>query len=218
MVTNKLLKEFCCENGEGLAQAITGGAERIELCDHLDLGGLTPQTKTIETVTRFAHLHQVEVVSMVRLRGGNFIFSDAEKAVMKQQARQALQAGVDGIVFGALTNEGDVDWPFIKELAALLGDRQAVFHMAFDQLSREVQMEAVKKLAAAGISRLLTRGGLSGTALEHADWINQLIKAAGSELHILPGGGIHYANLFEASQLIHADQFHGTRIIDFVSK
>ncbi|MCC5894681.1 MAG: copper homeostasis protein CutC [Alkalibacterium sp.] len=208
-----MIKEFCAENSQGVPEAIKAGIMRIELCDRLDIGGTTPERDVQEQVTHYAHQHNVKVVTMIRPRGGNFVYSDSEKEAMKAEARYALSIGADGIVFGALTPDNKVDWSFVDEMVQLAGNRQTVFHMAFDSLSKSDQLESVKALADAHVTRLLTRGAASGAAIDNAEWINQLIEASSGRLEILVGGGITAANIDKASTIIHTDQFHGTKIV-----
>ncbi|MFO8069019.1 MAG: copper homeostasis protein CutC [Alkalibacterium sp.] len=206
-------KEFCAENFTHVPEAIELGVDRIELCDKLAVGGTTPtEAVQIETV-EYAHARGVDVVSMIRPRGGSFVYSEAEKSQMLIEATQAIKNGADGIVFGCLTEQGDIDKPFAEALIRIAGSRQSVFHMAFDAITEEKQPEALDWLIEAGCTRLLTRGGTSGSALQHKEVINALIERAGPQIEILPGGGITHENLAEAQTAIRATQFHGTQIV-----
>ncbi|WP_423188721.1 copper homeostasis protein CutC [Alkalibacterium sp. f15] len=206
-------REFCAENFTHVPEAIELGIERIELCDNLAVGGTTPTDAVQLETIRYAHPRGVEVVSMIRPRGGSFVYSETEKSQMLEQAMQAIKNGSDGIVFGCLTEQGDIDKSFVETLIRISGSRQSVFHMAFDAISKEKQPEALDWLIEAGCTRLLTRGGTVGTALQHKAVINELIERAGSQMEILPGGGITHENLDEAKAEIHATQFHGTQIV-----
>lgn len=209
-----MIKEFCSENFTGVPEAIDAGIQRIELCDRLDLGGITPARDVQKRVVDYAHEHNVEVVTMIRPRGGNFVYSDNEKEVMREEAQFAISMGADGIVFGALTADNMVDWSLVDELVALAEKRQTVFHMAFDSLSKSAQLDAIKQLSAHHVTRLLTRGAPAGAAIDNADRINKLIEVSEGRLEILVGGGINHKNLDKASEVIRTNQFHGTKIID----
>ncbi|SFC16833.1 copper homeostasis protein [Alkalibacterium subtropicum] len=206
-------KEFCAENFTRVPEAVERGADRIELCDRLDLGGTTPSKEVIRETVAYAKQHGVEVIVMIRPRGGSFVYSEAEKAQMLKEAEQAVNLSVDGIVSGALTKDNEVDWPFLDDLLKRTGDRQMVFHMAFDGLPRERQLETLDGLIERGVTRLLTRGGPHGSALENSHWINELSEKAGRGLEILAGGGITADNLNQAIEKIRTSQFHGTKIV-----
>lgn len=208
-----MIKEFCSENFTGVPEAVDAGIQRIELCDRLDLGGITPARDVQRKVVDYAHEHNVEVVTMIHPRGGNFVYSDNEKEAMRAEAQYAISTGADGIVFGALTVDNKVDWPFVKELTEIAENKQTVFHMAFDSLGKSDQLDVINGLIEHRVTRLLTRGAPSGSAIDNADWINELIEVSGGHLELLAGGGITYQNIDSASQAIHTDQFHGTRIV-----
>lgn len=209
-----MLREFCAENFRNIPEAIRAGADRVELCDRLDVGGTTPSEQVQKEVLAFAHQHQVKVVTIIRPRGGSFVYTDKEKVMMVESAARSVELGADGIVFGALTPDGQIDWPFIDKLVECGGNKETVFHMAFDELAETTQLAAVSELIGHGINRLLTRGAKAGSALKHYKWINQLVEEASERLEILAGGGLTYRNLAEAAELIHTDQFHGTQIVD----
>lgn len=208
-------KEFCAENFNNVPEAIEAGIARIELCDRLDVGGTTPSGSVQRQTVQYAHQQGVEVLTMIRPRGGSFVYTDEEKLKLIKDARFAIENETDGIVFGCLTRDKDIDKPIVEELIKLAGNKQSVFHMAFDAISEDKQTEALEWLIEAGCTRILTRGGVSGSALSHQEKINAVIKQAASRIEILPGGGITFNNLKEAEEKIDANQFHGTQIVDF---
>lgn len=208
-----MIKEFCAENFSRVPEAIQAGIDRIELCDRLDLGGTTPSPEVQLQTNQFAHKHDVTVVCMIRSRGGDFNYTPDEKAVMHKQAAEAIKNGADGLVFGALTPENQVDWEFVESLITCAGNKETVFHMAFDQLPKSKQLDALDGLIARNVTRLLTRGAKSGSALSNSDWINELVNRADGKIEILAGGGLTFENLDEAAASIHTDQFHGTQIV-----
>lgn len=206
-------KEFCAENFTRVPEAIELGADRIELCDRLDVGGTTPSIEVIEETVAYARQRGVEVVVMIRPRGGSFIYSEAEKEHMKKEARQAIDLKADGIVFGCLTEDGDIDKPIVSELIRIADFKQTVFHMAFDAIPEEKQLESLNWLIEQGCTRILTRGAASGSALENKAAIIDLIEKSEGQIEILPGGGLTHENLEQARVEIPATQFHGTKIV-----
>lgn len=206
-------KEFCAENFTRVPEAVELGADRIELCDRLDVGGTTPSEAVIKETVAYTRQRGVEVIVMIRPRGGSFVYTDAEKDRMLVEAKQAIDLKADGIVFGCLTEDGQIDKPIVEKLIAAAGTKQSVFHMAFDAIPKEEQTEALNWLIDKGCTRILTRGGETGAALENKDAINALIEKVQEKIEILPGGGLTHENLKEAKREIQASQYHGTKIV-----
>lgn len=210
-----MLLEFCAENFDRVPEAIEKGIHRIELCDRLDVGGTTPHAEVQRETVNYAHMRGVQVVSMIRPRGGNFVYSDEEKETMTKQAHEAVENGVDGLVFGCLTEDGQLDQSILNELIAIAqkANREVVFHMAFDHIPEESQKEALEWLVDKGVTRILTRGGKKGSALENTESINRIIRWANDRIQILPGGGVTHDSLPELSRTINTNQFHGTKVV-----
>ena len=101
-----MIKEFCAENFTKIPQAIQKGANRIELCDNLAVGGTTPSTGVIEEVLAYAGEHSVPVMTIIRPRGGNFVYNDIELKITHTDLIEAKKLGTDGIVIGCLTEDG----------------------------------------------------------------------------------------------------------------
>ena len=126
------LLEVCCGSPESVAAAVAGGARRIELCAHLELDGLTPPMEWVrDAKTRYPDLL---VHVLIRPRAGDFVYAAEEADTMILQIREALEAGADGIVIGALTPAGDVDLALLKRLISVIpaGRASVTFHRAFD--------------------------------------------------------------------------------------
>lgn len=206
-------KEFCAENFTKIPEAIELGADRIELCDRLDVGGTTPSEEVIKETVAYSRQRGVEVIVMIRPRGGSFVYTAEEKEQMKKEARQAIELKADGIVFGCLTEDGAIDKPIVEELIDIAGSKQSVFHMAFDAIPEDKQTDALDWLIDKGCTRILTRGGKFGSALDNKAAINALIEKAQGKIEILPGGGLTHENLKEAKREIQASQYHGTTIV-----
>lgn len=221
-----MLYEFCAENVELVPAAIAAGAGRIELCDNLAVGGTTPSAGVISAAVSYAHEHAAQVMCMIRPRGGDFHYSQDELRIMEMDLALAISAGVDGIVLGCLKPHSggwaldDLTLGSLVMSAAYAAEEckrepvQMTFHMAFDQLSPEAQLDAIDTLAECGIARILTHGGPAGSRIEdNLEHLTQLIEYAGDRLKILPGGGITYENRASIAQALGVDELHGTRIV-----
>lgn len=180
----KVLLEICCGSIDDAIQAERGGADRIELCSALFLGGLTPSLGTLQEAR--ARL-KIPIIAMVRPRGGGFCYTDAEFATMERDTRLAIERGADGVAFGILKPDGAIDLEHTRRMRELIGSRQVVFHRAFDVTPDPFQ--AVDRLVELGITRILT-SGQQNTVGEGLEVIGQLIVHAGDRIEIMPGGGI----------------------------
>ncbi|HEL2734358.1 TPA: copper homeostasis protein CutC [Streptococcus suis] len=207
-----MMKEFCSENHVDLTKAISMGAQRIELCDNLAVGGTTPSYGVVKHVCQLAHENEATVMTMIRPRGGDFCYDEAEVEMMVEDCKAAIELGSDGLVYGLLTEENWLDEPALERLFAVSQDCQIVFHMAFDQIPRERQFEAIDWLAAHGVTRILTRGSLTGSALNNVDWLQELVSYAQDKIEILIGGGLTADNVAELLERLPIDQVHGTRL------
>ena len=177
----RVLLEICCGGIDDAIQAERGGADRVELCSALFLGGLTPSQGTIQEAKQRL---KIPVMVMVRPRAGGFCYSEAE---MNSMERDAEESAGDGIVFGILLENGKVDLPRCKRLMRRIGDRQSVFHRAFDVTPDPFR--ALEQLVDMGVRRVLT-SGQRDSAPEGADLIRRLVEKAEGRIEILPGGGI----------------------------
>ncbi len=224
----ELLREFCAENMTHVPAAIEAGARRIELCDNLAVGGTTPSYGVIKAAVAFAREHDVDVMAMVRPRGGNFFYHEAELQSMLEDLSLARRLGVTGVVFGCLRERGGhtaLDLEAIRRLTdAAKGNGagravgtvpvEVTFHMAFDELGAETQLQAIDELAALGIERVLTHGGPAETAiLDNISHLHELVDHAREKLTILPGGGITWQNAEHVANLLGVHEVHGTRIV-----
>ena len=111
-----ILKEFCAENFTDVPLAIERGAQRIELCDNLAVGGTTPSVGVMAETVNYAHKHGAKVMAMIRPRGGDFVYTDTELHMMERDIQAAVQCDVDGCVFGTLTQDDWIDVEALKRL------------------------------------------------------------------------------------------------------
>jgi copper homeostasis protein len=201
-MTKRALLEMSVETLDAAIAAARGGADRIELCEDLSIGGVTPRAGLMqEARAKIA----IPIFAMIRPRGGDFHYSAAEFAEMKAHIEFAKSTRMDGVVFGILTADGRVDIQRNAELVDLAGSLPATFHRAFDELTD--LPTGLEEVISTGVKRLLTSGGAI-TAEQGAETLSGLLGQAGSRITILPGGGIRPGNLSKIARVTRAGEFH----------
>ena len=209
-----MIYEFCAENLTLLEKAMQAGARRIELCDNLAVGGTTPSYGVTKAAVELAANYDTTIMTMIRPRGGDFVYPDLEIAIMLEDIRLTAQAESQGVVFGTLTADKKLDKPNIEKLIAASKGMEIVFHMAFDELSDEDQLEAIDWLSQAGVTRILTRAGVSGDSLEERfAHYHRILEHAKGKIEILPGGGIDLDNRQTFIDQLGVTQLHGTKVV-----
>ena len=209
-----MIYEFCAENVTLLEKAMQAGARRIELCDNLAVGGTTPSYGVTKAAVELAANYDTTIMTMIRPRGGDFVYNELEIAIMLEDIRLAAQAGSQGVVFGVLTVEKKLDKANLEKLIAASKGMEIVFHMAFDELSDEDQLEAIDWLSQAGVTRILTRAGVSGDSLEKRfAHYHRILEYAKGKIEILPGGGIDLDNRQTFIDQLGVTQLHGTKVV-----
>ena len=209
-----MIYEFCAENVTLLEKAMQAGARRIELCDNLAVGGTTPSYGVTKAAVELAANYDTTIMTMIRPRGGDFVYTDLEIAIMLEDIRLTAQAGSQGVVFGALTADKKLDKVNLEKLIAASKGMEIVFHMAFDELSDEEQLEAIDWLSQAGVTRILTRAGVSGDSLEKRfAHYHRILEHAKGKIEILPGGGIDLDNRQTFIDQLGVTQLHGTKVV-----
>ena len=209
-----MIYEFCAENVTLLEKAIQAGARRIELCDNLAVGGTTPSYGVTKASVELAANYDTTIMTMIRPRGGDFVYTDLEIAIMLEDIRLTAQAGSQGVVFGVLTADKKLDKPNLEKLIAASKGMEIVFHMAFDELSEEDQLEAIDWLSQAGVTRILTRAGVSGDSLDKRfAHYHRILEHAKGKIEILPGGGIDLDNRQTFIDQLGVTQLHGTKVV-----
>lgn len=194
--------EICLDSVESAIMAQKGGADRVELCDNLFQGGTTPSLGAVRIARRSI---DIGLQVIIRPRGGDFLYSDIEYEVMKEDIKTAKAEGADGVVFGILTKDGEVDIQRNRELRELAYPMNATFHRAFDVVKDyPAALETVIDL---GFDRILT-SGLSATVLEGSEIIADLVKRAGERIIIMPGNGITTKNMDRIIALTGASEYH----------
>ena len=209
-----MIYEFCAENVTLLEKAMQAGARRIELCDNLAVGGTTPSYGVTKAAVELAANYDTTIMTMIRPRGGDFVYNDLEIAIMLEDIRLTAQAGSQGVVFGALTADKKLDKANLEKLIAASKGMEIVFHMAFDELSDEDQLEAIDWLSQASVTRILTRAGVSGDSLEKRfAHYHRILEHAKGKIEILPGGGIDLDNRQTFIDQLGVTQLHGTKVV-----
>lgn len=209
-----MIYEFCAENVTMLEKAMEAGARRIELCDNLAVGGTTPSYGVTKAAVELAANYDTTIMTMIRPRGGDFVYNDLEIAIMLEDIRLTAQAGSQGVVFGALTADKKLDKANLEKLIAASKGMEIVFHMAFDELGDEDQLEAIDWLSQAGVTRVLTRAGVSGDSLEKRfNHYHRILEHASGKIEILPGGGIDLDNRQTFIDQLGVTQLHGTKVV-----
>ena len=209
-----MIYEFCAENVTLLEKAMQAGARRIELCDNLGVGGTTPSYGVTKAAVELAADYDTTIMTMIRPRGGNFVYNDLEVAIMLEDIRLTAQAGSQGVVFGALTADKKLDKANLEKLITASKGMEIVFHMAYDELSAQDQLEAIDWLSQAGVTRILTRAGVSGDSLEKRfAHYHRILEHAAGKIEILPGGGIDMDNRQTFIDQLGVTQLHGTKVV-----
>ncbi|HSV75797.1 MAG TPA: copper homeostasis protein CutC [Bacteroidales bacterium] len=204
----KVILEACVETYDQCIAAEKNGANRIEFCDRLDLGGITPSFHLLEKL--LANIN-IPVMVMVRPRGGDFVYMQKEFAIMKQTISTLKDMGSHGIVFGLLTPDKRVDLDRTGELVEWARPLPVTFHKAFDECT---DMEgAIYDIRATGAKSVLTSGGKK-YATDAVQTLNKLTKLAMPDLTIIAAGGITHENISELKVLLPATtEFHGRKIV-----
>jgi copper homeostasis protein len=199
-----VLLEVCVDAVESAMAAEHGGAHRVELCDNLLEGGTTPSAGAI-AAARDAIAIKLHV--MIRPRGGDFLYSRVEFDVMRRDVAAAKRLGADGVVFGLLTEDGDVDVARTREIVELARPLSVTFHRAFD-VARD-PFAALEDLIGLGVDRVLTSGQES-SAVEGLDLLVELVRHAGDRLVVMPGGGVTERNIAKVVAATRAREIHVT--------
>lgn len=199
-----MLFEVCLQSVDDAIAAQAGGAQRVELCAALVEGGITPSLGTIRACKEVVG---IDIMVMIRPRGGDFDYSEQEFAVMLEDVKACREIGVTGVVFGLLNRKGEVARTRVRRLVEAAGELSVTFHRAFDvSLDPFAAMETLIEL---GVSRILT-SGQAATVPEGKEMLRQLVKKAAGRIGILPGCGITPENVAELVAYTGVSEFHAT--------
>lgn len=207
--------EICCTSVADVQEAFYGGAIRVELCSAISCGGVTPSCSLIsEAVKTSMSLAEeqggsdrIRVNVLIRPREGNFCYNASEVRTMLSDIVNCREMGVDGVVIGALTSDGDIDMDICERLVEAAEGMSVTFHRAFD-LCRNPQ-QALEQIISLGCDRLLT-SGQKPKALDGSELISRLVRQAGGRIIVMPGSGINPHNIAEIERITGAEEFHST--------
>lgn len=194
--------EICLESAEAAFAAQEHGANRVELCANLQVGGTTPNAGTIFMTRK---LIDIPLFVLIRPRGGDFCYNRNEIEQMKYNIQLCKSLGVDGVVIGLLNKNGTVDVATTKELVDLARPMQVTFHRAFDRCLNP--LEALEQLIDIGVNRILT-SGQTPKAMDGIVLLTELVEKAGNRIIIMPGSGVNSDNINELITTTKAKEIH----------
>jgi len=196
--------EICIDSVASAIAAEEGGAQRVELCAALYEGGLTPSMGMIEEVLDRV---QIDVMVIIRPRGGDFFYSDQEVRVMERDIRRVKALGCKGVVMGTLNESGELHSTVLERLLEAAEDLEVTFHRAFDMGKNPYRL--LDDLIELGIPRLLT-SGQEADAFEGRKLIAELVQRGGDDISVMAGGGVHEKNVYQLIRETGIDEVHAT--------
>lgn len=206
-MNNKNL-EIACFNWESVVIAQESGADRVELCANMQEGGTTPD---FEIARKVRDELSIKLNVMIRPRGGDFVYTDAEFEQMKSEIKQFKKIKVDGFVFGILNTDSSFDMDRNKELVALASPVPCTFHRAFDVVANVY--ESLELLIDCGFKTVLT-SGQAENVVEGMDVLQALVEKAEGRIVVMPGGGLRSENIKLLDQKVNASFYHSSAITD----
>ena len=181
--------EICANSFESALAAQEGGAHRVELCEHLGVGGLTPSESLLEQVLTTL---SIPVHVLIRPRAGNFVYSEDERMTVLNTIERCKEQHCAGIVVGALTSKNEVDVAFLKQIVAVSEGMHLTFHRAFDYVIQP--LKTLETLLEMGMHRLLSSGQCAN-AMEGLPLLLQLLEQSDNSMDIMPGAGIRPSHI-----------------------
>jgi len=200
----KITFEACVDSVESSLNAQQGGANRIELCADLLEGGITPSYAMLKLVMEKLI---IPVNVLVRPRGGDFLYTDYEFEVMKNDIEFCKQIGVNGVVIGILKDDGTIDKKRTLELIEVARPMSVTFHRAFD-MTRD-PIEALNTLIELGVERLLT-SGQEADVYKGVPTLKKMVEYADNRIVIMPGGGVTEINIKEVVEITGVNEIHAS--------
>jgi copper homeostasis protein len=194
--------EICANSVASCIAAQEGGADRVELCSGIPEGGTTPSFGMIRKARASI---DIALNVIIRPRGGDFLYTPDEQEEMVHDIKAAKELGADGLVFGCLTKEGNVDNEAMSILMKAAEGLPVTFHRAFDHSADP--MKALEDIIDLGCARILT-SGCRPTAMQGASLLAELVKSAAGRIIIMPGCGVNEGNIAEIARLSGAREFH----------
>lgn len=202
-LNSRVLLEVCIDDMPGLTAALAGGADRIEVCSALPVGGLTPSAGLMRKAAECG----VPAVAMIRPRAGGFVFAEDDLDVMLADVARAREVGLAGVVLGAALSDFSLDIEMLLRLRDAAGDLEICLHRVFDLTPDP--FEAMDQAIELGFSRILT-SGQAKSAPEGSALLHDLVRYADDRICILPGGGINTENVAEVVRAVGTSEIHAS--------
>jgi copper homeostasis protein len=205
----RLILEACVGNINQAIHAVNLGANRLEICENLRVGGTTPSYGTLQTAKDL--LEDTDIVAMIRPRGGDFVYSDLEMVVMEKDIQMCKNLRIEAVAIGILNEYHEIDYENVYRMVKFAGFLNVVFHKAIDMV--EKPYKEIRKLADVGITRILTSGG-EKRAVDGIDIINRMVDEGDKYgIEIVVAGGVTKQNLSILKNETIANSFHGKKIV-----
>jgi copper homeostasis protein len=195
--------EICVDDAAGVDAAMAGGADRIELCSALELGGLTPSAALLDHALRAG----CPIHMMIRPRAGSFVYSEDDVTLMVEEIGAAIARGAAGVVVGALRSDGKLDREALGRFRDAAFDAAIVLHRAIDLVPDPVA--AVEEAVALGYDKILSSGGAL-SAVEGLTTLAAMVAAAGERISIIAGAGVRPDNVARIIAATGVREVHGS--------
>ena len=201
--------ELCANGYQSLVNGMLGGARCAELCEALEVGGVTPSNGTLSCCRQAISRHSGDfsVRVLIRCRPGNYIYNDEEIDIMCEDIKLVKSLGYEGVVIGALNEKGDLDIKAVKKMMAVGSGLKFTFHRAIDACNNP--LETLDILTKMGFDKVLTSGG-KPTAYEGMEFIKKMNDQYGDRINIMAGGGINEKNIIEIIQKTGVKNCHAS--------
>ncbi len=206
----KYILEVCVESAESALAAVSGGADRLELCAGLVIGGITPDVSLYEKVRE---LTDTRIHVLIRPRYGDFLYTDYEFEIISRSVELYRKLGADGVVVGCLLPDGSLDQERMKRLKSLAGDMNVTLHRAFDMCRDPYR--ALEQAKETGIGTILTSGQKESCS-EGMELLAGLVKSGGGQVDIMAGGGVDAQNIKLLAPVTGVTSYHmsGKEVLD----
>ena len=205
---DSIIKEACVEGYQEAMLAEKLGADRIELCSHLDRDGLTPERETILDVLRSI---SIPIKIMIRPRSGNFVYNKKEIYQMEEEISFCKTNGVNEVVFGVLDTQNRIDMDLVKRLTNISYPMRVTFHKAID-CSDNIKEAFEQLIKCKAVTSVLT-SGKGKFVLENRTLIKEIIQLYKDKINIILAGGITNDNLDKIHKTFHCIEYHGKKIV-----
>lgn len=200
--------EIACFNLESAILSQKAGADRVELCANISVGGTTPLIEMIQQAREYL---TIDIYVMIRSRSGNFVYSEVEFEQMKSEIETIKELGVNGFVFGILNEDNTINVKQNSALVELAKPLPCTFHRAFDSVFNYEQ--GIEDVITCGFSTVLTSGTYANV-MEGKEVLKKLVVQAQNRIEIMPGGGLRSNNISELNQIVNGNWYHSSAITD----